>query len=156
MEDDTVYYKKDNIENVLINSNFNCGFYINRENLFNILRFKYKINSCFDPCSYPGIQCKFYYNTKNVIHEGICKCKDRCNKKGKGTGENECLEISFMIFRTGSILIVGNCEENVLNIIYDFLKNMLAKEYLKITQGINFKNNNKKKKKPRKRTLLFK
>ena len=61
-----------------------------------------------------------------------------------------------MIFRTGSILIVGNCEENVLNIIYNFLKNMLAKEYLKITQGINFKNNNKKKKKPRKRTLLFK
>ena len=40
--------------------------------------------------------------------------------------------------------------------IYNFLKNMLGEEYLKITQGINFKNVEKKKKKPRKRTLLFK
>ena len=27
-----------------------------------------------------------------------------------------------MIFRTGSILIVGNCDEDVLYIIYDFIK----------------------------------
>ena len=149
-------YKKENISTVLINSNFSCNHFINRQRLAEILKYNYKIHVVFDPCSYPGIQCKFYYNTKNLIHDGVCKCKERCNKKGKGTGENECLEISFMIFRTGSILIVGNCEEPVLNIIYNFLKIMLGKEYLKITQGINFKNAYKKKKKPRKRTLLFK
>tara|TARA_B110000211_G_scaffold218885_1_gene264120 strand:- start:130 stop:1197 length:1068 start_codon:yes stop_codon:yes gene_type:complete len=149
-------YKKENISTVLINSNFSCNHFINRQKLAEILKYNYKIHVVFDPCSYPGIQCKFYYNTKNVIHDGICKCKDRCNKKGKGTGENECLEISFMIFRTGSILIVGNCEEPVLNIIYKFLKNMLGKEYLKITQGINIKKIDKKIKKSRKRTLLFK
>jgi len=149
-------YKKENISTVLINSNFTCNHFINRQKLAEILKYNYKIHVVFDPCSYPGIQCKFYYNTKNLIHDGVCKCKDRCNKKGKGTGENECLEISFMIFRTGSILIVGNCEEPVLNIIYNFLKIMLGKEYLKITQGINFKKMDKIKKKPRKRTLLFK
>ena len=149
-------YKKENISTVLINSNFSCNHFINRQKLAEILKYNYKIHVVFDPCSYPGIQCKFYYNTNNLIHDGVCKCKDRCNKKGKGTGENECLEISFMIFRTGSILIVGNCEEPVLNIIYNFLKNMLGNEYLKITQGINLKNIDKKKKKPRKRTLLFK
>ena len=46
-------------ENVLINSNFNCGFYIDREILFNLLRYKYHINASYDPCSYPGIQCVY-------------------------------------------------------------------------------------------------
>jgi hypothetical protein len=39
-----------------------------------------------------------------------------------------------MIFRTGSILIVGKCDENVLYIIYEFLKDLLLKEYSKIGQ----------------------
>jgi len=47
-------------DTVLINSNFNCGFYINREVLFDILKFKYNIQCIYDPCSYPCIQCKFY------------------------------------------------------------------------------------------------
>ena len=49
-------------ENVLINSNFNCGFYINRSHLHNILSDNYKIETAFDPCSYPGVKCKFYFN----------------------------------------------------------------------------------------------
>ncbi len=148
-------YKKENISTVLINSNFSCNHFINRQQLADILKYKYKLHVVFDPCSYPGIQCKFYYNTNNQQHNGICKCKKRCNKKGKGTGENQCLEISFMIFRTGSVLIVGNCDEEVLNIIYNFLKELLNKEYSKINAGINIKKNEKKKTKNRKRILLF-
>ena len=34
-----------------------------------------------------------------------------------------------MIFRTGSILIVGKCDDNVLNIIYNYIKNVLIAEY---------------------------
>lgn len=37
-----------------------------------------------------------------------------------------------MIFRTGSVLIVGKCEEEVLFIIYEFLKGILVAEYGKI------------------------
>jgi hypothetical protein len=48
--------QKDNCETVLINSNFNCGFYIDRDKLYNILKYKYRINSNYDSCSYPGIQ----------------------------------------------------------------------------------------------------
>ena len=54
-------YLPNTTETVLINSNFNCGFYINREALFDILKTKYNIQCIYDPCSYPGIQCKFYY-----------------------------------------------------------------------------------------------
>ena len=148
-------YKEENISTVLINSNFSCNHFINRQVLANILKYNYKLHVVFDPCSYPGIQCKFYYNAKNTEHNGICKCSKRCNKKGSGKGENQCLEISFMIFRTGSVLIVGNCNEKILNIIYNFLKGVLKKEYLNINSGKNIKNNLKKKKKNRKRILLF-
>ncbi len=61
LKDETISCKTNTNETVLINSNFNCGFYIDREKLFNLLRFKYNINSCYDPCSYLGIQCEFYY-----------------------------------------------------------------------------------------------
>ena len=52
----------------------------------------------------------------------------KCNKKGSGrSGEGQCKEVSFMIFRTGSVLIVGNCTEKILNIIYVFVKGYLEK-----------------------------
>jgi len=53
-------------DTVLINSNFNCGFYINQEELYKILLCKYNIQCIYDPCSYPGIQCKFYYDYTNT------------------------------------------------------------------------------------------
>ena len=34
-----------------------------------------------------------------------------------------------MIFRTGSVLIVGNCDEDELNHIYIFIKGILEDEY---------------------------
>ena len=61
-------YKKSSVKTFLINSNFVCGFYINRNKLFDILKYNYNMNSNYDPCSYPGIQCKFYINKKNDIH----------------------------------------------------------------------------------------
>ena len=50
-------------------------------------------------------------------------------KKGKGTGDGQCKEVSFMIFRTGSCLIVGNCTEEKLYFVYDFIKKLLCEEY---------------------------
>ena len=131
-----LYFNKNEIHTVLINSNFNCGYFIHRDILYNILREKYNIISLYDPCSYPGIQCKFYYNSKHKNQNGICMCNTRCNKKGKGNGEGECIEISFMIFRTGSVLIVGNCNIEVLNIIYLYLTRIFIDEYHEIQNGL--------------------
>lgn len=108
---------------VLINSNFNCGFFINREALFDILKYKYNIQCMFDPCSYPGIQCKFYYNSERSFQSG-----SKISEEQEGT-----TEVSFMIFRTGSGLIVGMCEEYILHIIYEFIKRVLLEEYDKIS-----------------------
>ena len=37
-----------------------------------------------------------------------------------------------MVFRTGSILIVGHCDIYILKYIYNFIKQLLAVEYHKI------------------------
>ena len=125
---ETLGYKENTNETVLINSNFNCGFFVNREALYDILKFKYNIQSIYDPCSYPGIQCKFYYNPDSELQNG---CQISEEKKQLYTNVKE---VSFMIFRTGSVLIVGRCDENVLMIIYEFLKIILINEYKNISQ----------------------
>lgn len=108
---DTLEYIKDSFNTVLINSNFNCGYEINREKLYSKLVDKYNINACYDPCSYPGIQCKYNIEKDNTT-------------------------ISYMIFRTGSILIVGKCNEEQLNKVYNYLKDILYNEFHEINQGI--------------------
>lgn len=100
---------RDTCETVLINSNFNCGFYINRELLVDILKYEYKLNCTYDACQYPGIQCKYNYS-----------------------GDQNEYKISFMIFRTGSVLVVGKCDEFVLNKVYEYIKNVLLTEYSRI------------------------
>jgi len=135
---------------VLINSNFNCGFYINREKLHQLFKYKYNIQSIYDPCSYPGIQSKFYYNPNVEIQTG-----SKIPETKKHLYDN-IIEVSFMVFRTGSILIVGMCDEHVLYKIYDFLKDLLSSEFHNINQKVileDIKVNKDKKKKIRKKVL---
>lgn len=119
-------------DTILINSNFHCGFLINRDKLYNILKFKYNINASFDPCSYPGIQCKYTYEEND-------------NKT----------TISFMIFRTGSVLIVGKCKEDILNIIYNNIKIILKNEYKSVYQVGQIVNDKKKNTKKIKKKTIY-
>jgi hypothetical protein len=123
-------YIHEKCETVLINSNFNCGFYINRDVLYSLLKSKYNIQSIYDSCTYPGIQCKFYFNPDiDIDKQTGCQISKENMELYKNVKE-----VSFMIFRTGSVLIVGKCDENVLLIIYEFLKNILSNEYKLICQ----------------------
>jgi len=147
-------------QNVLINSNFNCGFYINRDKLHNILRSsKYNIETAYDPCSYPGVKCKYYYNHElgfnidqqqgRLIHE------DRTMKMSELDSATKYSEISFMIFRTGSCLIVGNCTERILRFVYESIKQILRDEYYNIAvKNVNIEPKIKKEK-VRKKTIVL-
>ena len=133
-----IQINKTEFETVLINSNFNCGFYIDREKLADILKYKYRLSTSYDPCSYPGIMSKYH-----------------CKKEGTD------ITVSFMIFRTGSILIVGKCDEPILLTIYEFIKKILIDEYLNIYQktqndNLNQKLSSKKKKIKRKTITITK
>jgi len=148
-EDAVELHYKQTSTTVLINSNFNCGFYINREILYDILKFKYNIQAIYDPCSYPGVQCKFYYNPDKEVQNG-----SKISEEDKSKYKN-VTAVSFMIFRTGSILIVGMCDDSVLYVIYEFLKVLLINEYSKINQ-VNVHNLvvKDKKRKIRKKSII--
>lgn len=144
--------------NVLINSNFNCGYYINRDKLQLILCGpKYNIETSYDPCSYPGVKCKFYFNNEEGFdiktQRGQIVTEDRNMKMSELVDASKYTEISFMIFRTGSCLIVGNCTERILRFVYEFIKNIMYDEYHNICVQ-NMDNEVKtKKEKIRKKTV---
>jgi len=113
----------DNNMEVLINSNFNCGFYIKRDVLYKILKYEKNISTIYDPCMYPGIQCKYKYEINN----------------DDGTTTHK--KVSFMIFRTGSVLIMGKCKEYILFEMYELISSLLVEKYESISQG-NIENDN--------------
>jgi len=84
---------------------------------------------------------KFYYNPN----------LDRDKQTGIKSREEIEKQISFMIFRTGSVLIVGKCIENELMDIYEFLKKILIEECDNIIQGSNINDDVKSKKKTSKK-----
>jgi hypothetical protein len=123
-----------NTQHVLINSNFNCGFFIHRDKLHNILTSdKYRIESSYDSCSYPGVKCKYYFRNEagfDVSKQLGCVLKeDNELKMTELYDSKKYTEVSFMIFRTGSCLVVGNCSELMIRFIFDFIKNILTTEY---------------------------
>lgn len=146
--------------NVLINSNFNCGFYIDRDRLHSILRSSaYNIETAYDPCSYPGVKCKYYFNHEigfDIDRQcGKLLHSDRTMKMSELDNAKKYSEISFMIFRTGSCLIVGNCTERILRFVYDFIKKILQDEYYNIAVKNSVSDQKIKKEKVRKKTITL-
>lgn len=159
VDHDVYFVDNRNNDSVLINSNFNCGFYINREKLHSILRSsKYNIEAVYDPCSYPGVKCKFYFHHEIGFDQekqcGTIQNDDYQNKLSELNSNNKYTEVSFMIFRTGSCLIVGNCSENILMFIYGFIKSLLQTEYLNIYTQPDTTIQKEKKQKTRKKQIL--
>jgi TATA-box binding protein (TBP) (component of TFIID and TFIIIB) len=150
------------VDHVLINSNFNCGFYIQRDNLHKIIiSKKYEIESSYDPCSYPGVKCKFYFNNTlgfdKDIQKGCVLKEDDQLRISELNDSKKYTEVSFMIFRTGSCLVVGNCSEKILRFIFDFIKNFLTTEYenIRIINDFDVVDKKKKKSKVSKKNATF-
>lgn len=127
------FVESDTSNNILINSNFNCGYYVNRDSLHNVLRSKkYELEAVYDPCSYPAVKCKFYFNNElGFDHEtqnGRIVDEDMKMKMTELGETKKYTEISFMIFRTGSGLIIGNCSDEMIYYIFEFIKRILNNE----------------------------
>ena len=97
----------------------------------------------------------FYYNPDIGIQVGsqISDSQKQLYKDIK--------KVSFMVFRTGSVLIVGRCDDNVIIIIYKFIKELLMDEYEHIhqrntlTDNVNHVHVADKKKKTRKKQIIL-
>jgi hypothetical protein len=154
----TITHNPDTIETVLINSNFNCGFYLDRAKLADILKYEHGFHVSYDPCSYPGIQSKYFMTPGGGLGDGVCRCPESCAGKRGGARKGRCREVSFMVFRTGSVLIVGHCDETALGQLYGALANIVATAYPRIAvPGESAPRTPKStRERPRRRTILVK
>ena len=153
------YTVSDKHETVLINSNFNCGYYIQQEKLRALLRDKYKLHPTYDPSMYPGVKCKYYYNNKLSVEQqtGILSEADQnvtLTELDEMTQE-KYTKVSFMIFRTGNCLIVGNCSKTILTFVFEYVKKILMDEYETIRALNDVPVVKLKKNKPRKKHITF-
>jgi len=122
-----------NLEIVLINSDFSTNFKIKREILHNLLIQKYSLFSSYEPCIYPGVNSKFFWNKKyrndSLKKEGICHCSQQCIGKGKGDGYGKCKKITISIFQSGNIIITGARSIEQINDAYNFINGILKENY---------------------------
>jgi len=109
--------------------------------------------------SYPGLKCKYYFNHEkgfdSLVQRGLVEKEDHKQKLGELDDNKRYTEVSFMIFRTGSCLIVGNCSEPVLRFIFEFIKNILMTERDQIITDSEEPVIKNKKPKIRKRTVMM-
>lgn len=119
---DNIDLKYDDYKIVLINSDFNIGYRIDRNNLHRHIN-NIGMYSSYEPLIYPGVNIKYYYNTNN--NDGICNCNCKCEGKGTGNGDGNCIRITIAVFESGSILITGKLNNTLLKIAYDFINNLL-------------------------------
>ena len=135
---------------VLINSNFNCGFYIDQMKLMHILKEKYKLEPTYNKSNYPGVKCKFYLNNQLPLDINVQtgRIEDMQN-------DTKYTKINFVVFRTGNNLILGNFSKKVLLFIFEFVKHILMTEYEEIRTLHDEPVKKIKKNKPRKKTIYF-
>ena len=107
---------------VLINSDFDAGFKIKRENLQRLI-ISQGYYSSFEPTIYPGVNIKYYFN-KEKQSTGICNCCEPCNGKGKN---GLCKKITVAVFNSGKIIITGGQSYEHLNTAYDFITEIIEK-----------------------------
>lgn len=121
--DNPIRYLSDRTETVLINSNFNCGYFINREKLYDIIKNKYEMCCSYDPCSYPGIHIEYYYDTTKSQYEQSGR---------KPINIDDSIHMHIKVFRTGSCLILGKCSMLTIECIYRSIAHIFMSEYKKL------------------------
>ncbi len=126
--------KINNYKIVLINSDYFVGFEIKRDELHKILVEKYNIYSSYEPCIYPGVNSKFYWNKdyKDLPFTGKCYCNNFCNGKGNGEGDGNCKKITISIFQSGSVIITGGRSMEQIVDAYKFINKVFTENYSQI------------------------
>lgn len=132
-------YNSCNIENYkieLINSDFRIDYEIKRNELHKLLINEYKIFSSYEPCIYPGVNSKFYWNKEYESKEymGRCYCTEMCSGKGKGNGNGDCKVITIAAFQSGSIIITGANNINQIDIAHLFITSLFNKHKNRLQQ----------------------
>ena len=112
----------------MMNSDYNIGKSIKRDQLYKILVEKYGLWSSFEPTIYQGVNTKYFWNKSRPASApvGICVCPEPCDGSGSGYGIGHCKKITISPFRTGSIIITGAKHTEQLYDAYNFINMVLS------------------------------
>lgn len=112
----------------MMNSDYNIGKSIKRDQLYKILVEKYGLWSSFEPTIYQGVNTKYFWNKSRPASApvGICVCPEPCDGSGSGYGIGHCKKITISPFRTGSIIITGAKHTEQLYDAYNFINMVLT------------------------------
>jgi TATA-box binding protein (TBP) (component of TFIID and TFIIIB) len=115
-------YEYENYRIALINSDFDYKKTINRDKLQEIM-ISMDMFSSFEPCIYPGVNIKYFYNINNDGCNGVCNCERKCN--GKGNGVDTCRRVTIAVFNSGKIIITGAMNREQLVECYNFINEVI-------------------------------
>lgn len=125
---------------VLINSDYSAEFLIKREKLHALLIQEYDIVSSYEPCTYPGVNSKYYWNKdymdRSKYKPGVCYCSKPCNGKGVGDGDGCCKKVTIAIFQSGKLIITGAKTYQQITDAYDFINTVFKKNYSEVKREI--------------------
>ena len=107
---------------VLINSDFSLGKDIDRDTLQEKLA-ENNYYSTYEPCVYPGVNLKYYFNNNN--DNGVCNCRSICNGKGSCNGDGDCKRVTIAIFKEGNTIITGAKTREQLKTCKDFISDFV-------------------------------
>lgn len=109
-----------------INSDFSVGFPIKRDMLHREI-VNHGFYSSYEPCIYPGVNIKYYYNEDCV--GGICQCNSPCTGKGCGKGDGNCKKVTIAVFKSGKAIITGARSQTQLTTAYDFISKFIQQRF---------------------------
>lgn len=145
IDGDTIEFN--NFDIVLINSDYSARFKIKRDKLHEILVNNYNLYASYEPCIYPGVNSKYYWNSdyKNYPNKGVCYCSSNCNGKGNGCGDGQCKKITISIFQSGNVIITGARTFEQIQASYIFINDVFKKNFTSIKRkNIPFSDNSSK------------
>jgi TATA-box binding protein (TBP) (component of TFIID and TFIIIB) len=114
---------------VMINSDFTSDYKINRWNLDNLIRSKYKVMSSFESGTHPAVIIKYFTND-SYDTKGKCLCKNHgfdksCCGRSNGHGIGNCKTVTILVFQSGSIILTGGRLLNQVEEGFEFINNVL-------------------------------
>lgn len=108
---------------VMINCDYDFGFLINREKLYEDL-VDADYYATYSPDGYPGVNAKYMHNTNNTC--GICECENLCDGKGNGCGDGECRRVTLAIFQSGKMLCTGGQNFKQVEDSFNFINKFIT------------------------------
>jgi Transcription factor TFIID (or TATA-binding protein, TBP) len=131
----------------LINCDFQVGWKINRDRLYELLAFEYDMQCSYEHQIYPAVKIGFYFNQVGGKQDGLCVCGAMCDtmlKKARRrtTVEKEkekekelngdvlgvptpCKKITVAVFQSGSIIITGGNKRVHIDAAYTWICGVL-------------------------------